>query len=51
VRARKLPMSGSVVKERVVEVTKLGKSEFSLSGIKLYLMKSVMNLAIFVLQL
>jgi hypothetical protein len=48
--ARKLPMSGSVVKERVLEVTKLGKSEFSLSGIKVYLMKSLMNLTIFVMQ-
>jgi len=51
VRARKLPVSGSVVKECVLEVTKLGKSEFSLSGIKLYLMKSVLNLTIFVIQL
>jgi hypothetical protein len=44
-------MSGSAVKEHVLEVTKLGKSEFSLSSIKLYLMKYVMNLTIFVLQL
>jgi hypothetical protein len=50
VRTRKLPMSGRVIKEHIIEVNKLGKNEFSKRGIKLYLMKSVLNLTMFVKQ-